>query len=226
MRRNILIILTTLVVFIITSCSSRPTYYSKSEIKSFVKEKFGTEYKLNKVEKSEDSTPEKNTLYEYIFKNNEGFEFSIYSSTTHSTFDATELKTYEKKLETNYLTAMIDYKSNELNSIINTLSFNANVNSKNENIDLYLTNFNQLEEATDTIIKIDELFSFNYKNSSDIGKVWINVHYNSSDLTHENNKNYASTLSLSNDDNSRLEYSTVLVKLKNEINNYISRSTQ
>lgn len=219
MKKRILFIFIISVMFILTGCSFKPTYYSKAEVKSFVKDTFGSQYKLKSVNQGEDNSEEKNKMYEYIFENDEGFKFSVYSITAHFVFDATELSTYDKFLRSNYLSAMMNYKSNELKKIIESLSFKADVNYSNGYIYFYLSDYSQLEEAATAIIDIDKLFNFNYKENRVIYKVGVSIRYTQSSKTN----GYVTTLYLSNDDNSRLGYSVVLDELKKEINNSVSQ---
>jgi hypothetical protein len=50
----------------------------------------------------------------YIYVNDEGFEFSVYSSTGHVGIDDSTTSFYKKRLTMNYLSNMIKYKSKDL----------------------------------------------------------------------------------------------------------------
>lgn len=74
--------------FIFSGCSTELAYYSENQVKQYVNNVFGDDYKLTDT----DNTAEENPEYEYVFTNSKGEYFSIYTSAKRSVFLNTEIK--------------------------------------------------------------------------------------------------------------------------------------
>lgn len=187
---NIVILI--MMVFVLSACSTKPTYKSEREIKEIVKKSFGKEYKLVDKKSYEDNTEEKNLMYEYVFENDSNFSFSMYSYTRHTTIDASETIFYSSIVSDNYIEKKIENHYSEIDSILKSTNLIYKIHSSNINFDLYsFSDIDKISKALYNILNILELDK-NNNTEDEYYKISDEV-YVSIDLYSGNEKAYAST---------------------------------
>lgn len=143
-----------------SACSSKPVYYSKQEVKQYVSENFGTDYKLVEEKSYPDDTDEQNLMYEYVFRNADT-TFSVFSYTYHPNFDATESIFYGKKISDNYIGSVIQAKLPQIQQICDSASFETEI-VDGHFVDFHLDTYEQIPEAAQLLCQIDQLLAFVY----------------------------------------------------------------
>ena len=131
----------------LAACSTEPIYYSQREVKKYVKEHFGKSYKLVDKDSYEDDSKEKNMMYEYIFENDEGIKFSVYSSTRHICIDASESIFYEKRIRDNYIDSVVEFHAEDIEEICEASELDAVLGEDNAVI-IYLDTYEQIAKRT------------------------------------------------------------------------------
>lgn len=163
----LLLVLSFLVCFNLSGCSTEPDYYSEAEVKQYVKDVFGGDYKL--VDKLTDNS-EKNLSYEYVFKNSRGDSFSVFTSTSQDSIDASPLPFYSKNISDNYIDTVIKKHTEKITETCEkyniAVEFNQNqFNNHYLGIEFYLQSYIQLEKAAQLIAEVDKLLSFEFDYS-------------------------------------------------------------
>lgn len=167
-KKMILAVIGAFFVLGLSGCSSEPTYYSKKEVKRYVKDVFSEKCKLKEEKSYPDDTDEGNPIYEYVFETKNGMSFSVYSSTRHPYVAASETKFYEKQIDDNYIDSVMVSYLDEIKKVCQAASFDQAVTTYDRDtgmgvsIELYLDNYKQIDEAAQIICNIDELISFEY----------------------------------------------------------------
>lgn len=220
------------IILLLTGCSFFPTYFSKKEVKQYVKELYGESYELIDENSYEKETGKKE--YEYIFKNGEGISFSIYTYTSHLYFTGNESIFYEKVIRDNYTDSVINFYINDIERVCSEASFDINIDDYN-NITFYLDSYTQISEAADIIEKIDKIVSFYYNEDFDskykfcyscpyeeIIAVYLKPN-NIEDSDWKENYDYRISIELSNNDESRLKNEDIITTIEQELVNDIKR---
>lgn len=207
-------------ILFITACSTKPVYYSKSEVNNYTKTTFGSEYKLQSIKEEKDDTKEHNPKYIYTYKNKEGFKFNVYATTSHSSIDASKTSFYEKKISNDYAEKRLEFKKKELNKFFKTLSFKIEYGTKLYDVVIYLNNYSQIDEAAYAIAEIDKILDLNVYDPNDIWKHKRYVNSSYAVYYDENSKYEYVTIydRFSNNKEERLKASEVAKELKEEIN--------
>lgn len=164
-NKMIFVVTCVLLVFGLTACSSKPTYYSKKEVKRYVKDVFSEKCELKEEKSYPDDSVEGNPIYEYIFETKNGMSFSVYSYTRHPYIAASETRFYEKHIGDNYISSVMALNKDEIEKICQAASFDYDLTTYDDNdfsINLYLDNYEQIDEAAQIICNIDDLISFKY----------------------------------------------------------------
>ena len=160
-RKNVFcIVLAIIMMLLVSACSSEPVYYSKQEVKQYVSENFGADYKLIEEKSYPDDTDEQNLMYEYVFSNKDT-TFSVFTSTYHPNFDATTSIFYSKVISDNYIDSVVQAKLPQIQKICESASFNTEI-SENNYVYFHLDNYKQIPEAAELLCQIDEALAFSY----------------------------------------------------------------
>lgn len=146
-------------VLLLTACSTEPVYYSKNEVMRYAADIFGNTYKLTETKSYPDDTEEQNLMYEYVFANEKGIAFSVYTYTDHICIDGSEFIFYEKGISNNYIGAVMDFYMDDIQAICESASFPVEITEFNR-IKFYLDSYTQIEEAANLITQLDQTLSF------------------------------------------------------------------
>ena len=145
-KKVFLYIMACLMLAGITACSTEPVYYSKSEVKQYVKEHFGKSFKLVDEKSYKDDSEEQNMMYEYIFENKEGIVFSVYTSTRHIWVDASESIFYDKAISNNYIDSVVKYHIEEIKEICEGSALDIELDEDNA-VKIFLNTYEQIDDA-------------------------------------------------------------------------------
>ncbi len=160
MRKYLIIISIFILGLFLAGCSMKPVYYSKSQVKSYVKEVFGKDFSLTEELVYPDNSDEQNDKYEYIFEDEEGFSFSVYAYTSHIYFDASETSFYDKYISNNYLEQRVNFLSEDIYNLIDTSSIPCELESTS--MKCYLNNYTDIGALTEFVTKLDTCLSLSY----------------------------------------------------------------
>ncbi len=155
-------IIATCLMFV--GCSTEPTYYSDREVGEYVQDIFGTEYKLKNKLAYPDDTDEENVMYEYEYTNGEQ-EFSVFSSTIHTSFISGETIFYEENIYDNFIQSEIKRKESEIAKLFEKSGFEYSIYDEgyyNIGLTIYLEDYTDIESAAKTIASLDNLMNLKY----------------------------------------------------------------
>ncbi|MFI3284758.1 MAG: hypothetical protein R3Y57_06710 [Erysipelotrichaceae bacterium] len=215
------ILLGLMFILLLSGCSTTPVYYSKSEVKTFVKSVFGSKYTLSDVLSYPDDSDEQNEMFEYIFTDDDGFYFSIYSSTAHIGFVSGDTAFYEEEINDNY----ISQKCKENEVMINTLIAQSDIECTLGETYLFcnLESYTQIQDVSELIEKIDAVLQleYDYSDASYTKNFNVNVYIKPNNEDYEiegewkeSYKYRICSLSLSKDWSQRLQAEDVLVNIE------------
>lgn len=186
-------------------CSTKPVYYSKSEVKNYVKDVFGKEYKMVDSKSYEDQDDEeKNMIYEYIFENKQGNRFSVYAKTYHIGIDASTTAFYDKSISDDYIRSVYLEKEYELKEISEKSSLQIDIN-ETPYINIHVDNYNQLKEAGKIVSDIDAAMDLKYNyNNADKSNDYFSIYlYYSHDFNGETEETEIGSIYLTNNEKER-----------------------
>lgn len=146
------------------TCSTEPVYYTKAEVKQYVKEHYGSGYKLKEKDSYPDDTEEENLMYEYTFENKDGVRFSVYTYTSHISIDASESIFYSKGITDDYVQSVIDLRIDDAMKCCEGAPFDVETEEDND-IRFYLDSYEQIPDAAEVIADIDAAISLKYNDS-------------------------------------------------------------
>ena len=142
--------------------------------------------------------------------------------------DSSKTIFYSKGIKDNYTNTVISYYNNDINKILNDMSFGFEL--KNHFWRFYLDNYNQLNEVSKSISKIDHLLQLKYDDSEYTSSnykhldiyVYLKPDNYGGDSDWKSNSNYMiSSVRLSNNEKNRLTYDSVFKKIEGDLANRI-----
>ncbi len=159
--KKLIIILIAMIACIgFVGCSLDPVYYSKRDVMNYAEKIFGNDIELIEELEYEDDQEESNLMYEYVFQDDSGLEFSVYNYTTHTYLTGNQTIFYQKNIDSDYLLKMVSYKEEDLLPLLDHSNFDYKF--EDGYITLYLESYLDLEEASTLLEDIDRLLSFEY----------------------------------------------------------------
>lgn len=200
-------------ILFLSACSTKPTYYSKSDVDKYVHARFDSPKLIEEVSYKDD-TKEKNMIYEYRYQDNQGIEFSVYCGTSHTRFNASTTIFYQKDISNNYIAAVYDLHEDEIMHILDELPFCVELNASR--IQFHLENEEQISLAALAIIQLDELLNFHYYSDEMNYQVDINFYpvNASSDALDADS---ITAITFSNGQKERLRYEDVKTIIEQEV---------
>ncbi len=142
------------------SCHIEPVYYSKEEVLDYATDVFGGEIEHIDTLEYPDNSDEENLMYEYVFLDKNGLDFSVYTYTSHVWFDASESIFYDKNINDDYIESMAEHKHNAITAVLNAHLIDYMLYPSD--IYLYLTDHNEMQNAAEAIDKIDNILQLEY----------------------------------------------------------------
>lgn len=205
----IMAVLFAVCVLIVTGCSFSPTYYSEREIKNYVKNVFGKEYKLTKVDAEN---------HDYMFSNREGFTFTVSAYTYNAHFDASETMFYQKGLRIDYTERVLEYHADEIKELLN--KYDLDVDTSDVYYKIYVNDANEFEPLSEFISELDHILAYNFNNDKiprnmseyRAGSLLIVIYFEDTVM---------SRITLSSSDDERLETSQVYTYIEEDYVNCI-----
>lgn len=148
-------------IMLLTGCSMKPTYYSKSYVKKYVKKSFDQPELIEELSYP-DNTSEENPVYEYRFRDEHGDEFSVFCETSHVRFNVSTTIFYERNIRNNYIETKLALRKAEIDEILGELSFQTEYSPYG--IVFYMAKEQDIRTASDAIAKIDKLLDLHYRD--------------------------------------------------------------
>lgn len=202
----------------LTACSTEPVYYSKSEVKSYVREQYGWGCKLleevvheNGIDGNYDAD-EGQACYEYIFESEDGFQFSVISYTRHITFDASTSIFYEEALSCDFGERFMEYHKEAMQEIIDAYAFETEISGSCVFVDL--ESYKQLSEVAELFVQLDEYLDYRYSVA-----VYVDIKPNIAAEYNENGEyrgNHVAKISTSMTQKERKTLDEVYIELEKE----------
>ena len=163
-NRGLILFIGIIAAIVLEGCSSEPIYYSKKEIKDYVKSVYGNECKLVEEITHKDGggygdDEEENPSYEYVFENKDGIEFSVIAYTYHHSIDASTSIFYGKGFSCNYEAAVIEYYKEEIENCSKDYDVTVEITDYSH-INVYLNSYEMIDEVAELFVEIDELLSY------------------------------------------------------------------
>lgn len=198
----ITVVISVICMFSITGCSMSPTYYSKKEIKNYVRNVFGKEYKLTQIDENK---------HNYTFMNNDGFSFTVNTYTYNTHFDASETIFYDKGLISDYKERVLEYHANDIKQLLDKFDFN--VDTSYYYYRIYVSDEDEFEPLADFISEMDHILAYSYNNDNIPANMsgykpdtlMIYIYYENIEI---------SAIKLSSNDDKRLESSQVYTDIE------------
>ncbi len=164
--KKVIFLIVILAFLSLTACSVKPVYYTRDEVLSYANRVFGYDIVLLEELAYPDDSEEENMMFEFVFVDDNGIEFSVFDYTGHVNFVSGETIFYEKKISDNYINTMIDYNSEGIEDILK--SYGIFDYWFEEGLILHLNDYNQFEATAKAIEEIDALLNFDidYENWS------------------------------------------------------------
>ncbi len=157
--KKIIFLLTIITILSLAACTTDPTYYSKREMMKYATDIFGSDIELiEELSYPDEHDDERNMIYEYVFLDDSGLEFSVYATTNHIGFLGSQTVFYEENRSNNYKAKMIDFKSDEISGVLNT--YNLEYSFEDGFIQLFLYSYKELEEASALLAEIDNVIAY------------------------------------------------------------------
>jgi hypothetical protein len=201
MKKKCVIILLPCILFLIctlfiTGCSTKPIFNSKNEVKDYVKNVYGKEFKLVKEEN-----------HSYTFRNEEGLSFTATSYSQNVSFDASETCFYEENFYTDYTESVLLFHADEIKELLNKYDLEVDTN-ENMYYRVYIKDSIQIEQAAKLIVELDKILAYKFNNNRIPKKM---SGYEAQALTICVNMEDTELLSLdlSSDEDRRLDYELV-----------------
>ncbi len=195
----------------ITGCSAAPTYYSANELKKYVKNVYGKEYKLTKTDKKK---------HIYTFQNDKGFAFDIVTGTRHITIDSSETMFYEKTMTSYYTSQVVEYHQDEIQKLIN--KYDLDVKGDGPSFKFYVNNMEEFKPLADFIAELDQTLAYSFNNGNIPGNMtaydeesaYVYIYYGYGDTQ-------MLRLNLSSDDGQRLKSGELYKRIENSYVNCV-----
>ncbi len=172
-KKFIIILIAIIACAGLVGCSLDPVYYSKREVLNYAQKIFGENIQLIEELEYKDEQEENSLMYEYVFQDDNGLEFSVYNHSSRTYFTSNETKFYQKNIENDYIAKMVSSKEKELLLHLDNSSFSYRF--EEGSITLYLESYLDLEKASTLLAEIDSLLSFEYNLDA-----WNEYPYNDS----------------------------------------------
>lgn len=215
---NVLMLI--MMVLVLSGCSLKPTYESESKIKKYVKNNYGKDYKLVDKKSYEDDTDEKNLMYEYIFENSDGNSFSIYSSTGHTTIDASETIFYSSTLSDNYIEKKVEDNYNEIDKILQSTNCPYKITTWNLSADIY--SFSEIEKISNALYNILEVLDLEENKNTEKEYYAISDSLSALVTLYSGSENVSSSVKLKHG----LSKNDIIEEIESDFMNYIANNNK
>ena len=138
----------------ITSCSTKPTFYSRKDITHYVENVYGKEFKLVKEEN-----------HSFTFQNKDGFSFTATAYSQNATFDASETIFYQKNFYTDYTEQVAQFHKDEIQELLKKYDFKLD-DIDNSYYQIYVKDTSQLQQLANFLSELDHILSYRFNNNN------------------------------------------------------------
>lgn len=147
---------------LLCGCSVEPVYYSDKEVLGYVSSVYGTGFEYVGKNVYNDDSEEANPVYEYIFKDDKGIQFSVETYTYHVSIDASVTAFYEKGIRDNYIQKQLEYSLPEIEKMMEGFGIEGEIDCEYLNIKLFLEDYKTIGDAAQFLEELDSFMAFEY----------------------------------------------------------------
>ncbi len=165
MRKIILCVSLVFLFVALSACSVEPVYYSREEVMKYALAAFGDEIKAVEVLDYPYDEEDGSTMFEFVFEDKYGMEFSVYNTSSKVYFTGSETIFFEKDMWNDYIEKMAKYKKDDIEVLVDKYGLNISIEDTYCSLDI--EDMDEIELAANFIEELDTLLSLEYKQ--DVG---------------------------------------------------------
>lgn len=139
---------------LLTSCATKPVYYTEEQIKQYVSRVYGDSWEY-------DTSPSE---HEYCFTNTEGLSFSVYATNIKPiSIDGASASVYQKAVKDNYFEAIYQQKAEAIEALAAAYNVSFQPRFYRGEILLLLDSEDKAEDVAECIAELDHLLDYQCK---------------------------------------------------------------